>query len=320
MSGRLTASAMARAHACPASFALPQVQHQETKEARRGTWRHKFLQMVADGIPPADAIEEVPMDCRDECAGIDTRGIPPGGETEVPMAYDTRTGNARKLDTQDRNYDVAETEIPGTADLVLWADPVAPGGPDNRPIVIDWKGSIYGTDQTAVDAQLEFLGLMVARITGCDSVCVWAGFVGDNGAIGWRKRTLDWEDLAKVAARSKAALQAIQSKVAERASNERWVQDVTTGSHCRYCPAFVHCPAKRAVMEGWKAGEEPESFRPEQAGDAYLRAKDAERWAEYTKSVVKELVVMHGPLTLDGNRVVKLDARGALRIARNNDS
>lgn len=318
MSGRLTASAMARAHACPASFALPQVVSEQSHAASRGEWRHQYLQHVADGYDPSLLLEEIPADFREECAQIDTKAVPRGGKTEVAMAYDVVTGEARELPAvANRQYAVGATEIPGTADLVLW------GGTETQdyPCVVDWKGSVYGTDQVAAAAQLDLYALMIARIQGVDEAGIWLGFVGDDGQITWKKRTLDWEDLATVAQRAKTAHEAIADRIIDRYETEGfgardWTPDVATGSHCRYCPAFLHCPAKLQAVRGVIDAENTGLLTSREVAAAYLRAKDAEHWADVAKGAAREFVRLHGPADLGDGRDLRLDARGTLRITR----
>jgi hypothetical protein len=306
MPARLTGSGMARGHACPAAYALPIVRSLQSIYEARGSARHQYLQLIADGMPSLDALDLIDSAHRTECAGIDIRQVPRSGETEVPMAFNVRTSAARKLKCVDRrDYDQAgEDEIPGTADLIVWG---GVGMELDCPVVIDWKGSTYSTDPVQVDAQLDLYGLMAARIQGVENVGVWAGMVNNDGSIGWRKRRLSWEDLDAISTRARATVAAIENA---RSAAPGIVPDVATGAHCRHCPAFLACPATKVAVSLVLDGATDATV-----GAAYAASRVVLRLVKEVERVTRDYVSANGRTPIDEGREVLLDTRGALRIA-----
>lgn len=321
MPAALSASGLARAHACPAAFALPACSR-DGADARRGREIHLFLQALADGTPTDDALDLVPdPEVRAWCARIDRRQVPVGAESEVAMAYHVTTGQARKLGPAGhRDYgSLAAAEIPGTADLVGWASSIGGDGP--VPWVLDWKTVQFDHDAETSRPQLEFYALCVARITGAESVECRVRVVSEDGAIGdggtWR---LEWDDLARIAAQTRTALEAVRNARLERAAHEArsvapWTPDVGEGPACRYCPAFGACPGKRAAVAA-VLGSDPHGITEADAGVAHLRARDAITAAERVKDVVRLLVDQHGSLSTGDGRIVRRNGAGALVVVR----
>lgn len=305
MPAPFTASGAERARACPPSCALPSIDD-DTKAAWRGRARHRFLALIADGTPREDALSELSPDEREECAIIDTRSIPVGGETEVAMAFDVRTGKARRLeDAGGRHYRVTETEIPGTADLINW---------EPRLMVTDWKGCLWGQDPEAVNAQLNLYALMAARVVGVEDAECKVGTVGDDGGLGWRTWTLDWEDLATIAQRTRETHARIQAERV-KAQVPGYTPDVRIGVYCRYCPAKLHCPAQRAAVS-MMVGQDVPVVTPDNLGEAYGAALAAEYAAEQVRNAARRLIEEIGPVPLPDGRVVTLDSRRHLAVRR----
>lgn len=308
MSAAFSASGFFRADQCPPSCALPVADH-DTKAAGRGRARHKFLALIADGVPRDDALGELTSDERTECEGIDIRSVPIGGETEVAMAFDVVAGTARRLVVDGhRQYEVTDTEIPGTADLIEWPKD------HSRLAVIDWKGCLYGQDSDEVDAQLSLYGLMAARLIGVDEVKCRVGTIGDHGGIGWRSFVLDWEDLAAVAERARRTHARVQVE-RQRVRESGYTPDVKLGKHCRYCNAARYCPATIAMVRMFTTGNVPE-VTPENLADMYAGALAAEKAAGWARDRARELIERLGPLPLPDGRVVTLDRRRYLAVRK----
>lgn len=146
--------------------------------------------------------------------------------SECAFAYDVSTGVGRELGHVDRKYaGLAPYEIPGTVDLVIRGS--------GRAVVVDYK-SFEAVDAASENAQLATYALMVARTYGLDEVTVaivyLAGFHRPDVA------TLGPLDLDAHAQR----LRKLHGDVARAAADpERYL---STGKHCRYCPAFLSCP------------------------------------------------------------------------------
>lgn len=307
MSAHLSGSGLGRAKACPVAYALPQVRR-DSEDAARGRVVHQFLAEVVSGrLSSSVALELVPQEHKKLCAAIPMDGLP-RGRCEVALAYDVRTGRVRELGVIDRSYRVHEHEVPGTVDLVVDRD----GLP---PLVIDWKTG-HSVDPEEHRAQLEFYGLCVARLHGEDEVDVHLGAVGDDGAIAWTRWHLDLDTLVRIASDVRETWQKVQLARMDRSDHEAqnaapWMPDVTVGPHCRWCPAWEACPAKRAALLTVLNEKTIDDI-----GKAYAVAKDAEQWIENIRVATKEAVEMRGSLATPDGRIVKKDSRGHLRFAR----
>jgi hypothetical protein len=120
--------------------------------------------------------------------------------------------------------------------------------------------------------------------------------------------TLDVFALAEVAR--------VIRRVWDRVQAERQLttHDVTEGAHCRWCNAWLSCPAQlgsvRAVL-----GADIDALTPELTAEAYVRAKAAEKLVERIKRTTKTLVSERGPIAA-GSQTISLTSNKALRIAR----
>lgn len=304
MPATLSGSGIARAIACPAAYALPAVGSVASTDAARGSEVHAFLERIVDGESADVALEQVSDPAaRALCRLIDLRHVPVGAESEVAFAYDPATGRARRTKTeQHREYAVGEHEIPGTCDVV------------HGDLVLDWKTSRWDFDVESARPQLEFYALCLARSAGLATVRYRIAVISDDGAVGGPPEvTLDWEDLARIAARVRRAWERVQ---AARAAADV-TPDVAEGPHCRWCPAAVHCPAKRAAVAAVLGGD-PSTLTPADVGRALVVARDAIAAAERVKEVAKGLLEHLGldELPAGNGQAVRRDGRGALRIVR----
>lgn len=310
MPARLTGSGITRALQCPASFALPSVAR-DSKEASRGRQVHSYLEAIARGVDPAVAIESVDREHHAFCAAIDPRVIPPTARPEVAYTYDVQTGRAREIEVEGRAYPAGRYEIPGRLDLVV------PETADHRATVVDWKTNEYGFEVEQARPQLEFYALCVARVEGLEEIDCAIYVLGENVKDPWIRWTLDLTALARVASRVKETFQRVELERMDRDEYERthaarWVPDVVAGPHCRYCPAWDHCPAKRAAL----TAATPVVAEEIHLGDVLIRAQDLERWAKGMREAVKEQVETRGPQKTSDGRIAKIDNRGALKLVR----
>jgi len=303
VSATLSASGLARAHACAAAYALPAVHTPPSTHASAGSAVHAYLDAVQT-LSREQALAAVPEEHQTWCSAIDLAAIP-RGESEVALAYDVRTGRARRLATTERRYDLTSTEIAGTCDLYVPATQSTPAR------VIDWKtGTWAQRDPEQHRPQLAFYALALARVYALDEVRAEVVSVGDDGRVGvvasW---VFDVDALADVAAAVRATWDRVQSARATAPA----LLDVREGEHCRYCPAWQSCPAKlsgvRAVLDG------ADLATPEAIGRAYVRAADLERVAEQIRAAARE-AAQGGALPTGDGRVVVLDSRGRLALRR----
>lgn len=310
----LSGSGMPRARACPAAFALPTVTVPESTECSDGTSGHLFLSRIAQGWQHSQALLEAPEHLREFFASIDLAKIP-RGEPEVAFAYDVISGKARFLRPQrHREYDVSDTEIPGTADLIAW--PI-----DAEPLrIIDWKFPSSDHDTENTWPQLEFYALAASVLCSATDAQISIGIVNEDGSIGFHSRTLDWEDFARIATETTATWTRVIEARALREAHETecagpWMPDVTSGPHCQYCPAFVHCPGKRAAVAAF-LGTVPNVLTADDAGRAYASFKAAEKLGQDVHALVKTLLGERGELPTGDGQIVRLTRNGSVRISR----
>jgi len=210
----ISASAIPRLLACPASHRLPHHDYQST-HATAGSDRHAEAEAAADTGGELHPAVVALMVEGDQLA------------TECAFAYDCATDSARELGHVDRRYrDLAPYEIPGTMDLLI----LGPG----RAVVVDYK-SFAEVDPAERNTQIATYALMVARTYGLDEVTVAIVYL-----VGGRRpsiATLGPLDLDAHAAR----LRRLHVDVARPSAP-------VSGPHCRYCPAFLSCPVQHALI------------------------------------------------------------------------
>lgn len=302
-----TASKLALLERCPAAAALPAVWTEASDDMRAGTARHRFLQRARE-IGREEALAEVLADApwRAQCEAFDLDELP-AGDHEIAYAYDVAADRARCLGPWlDRAYDVAATEVSGTADLV------APPGPDRaRWLVVDFKGD-EEVEPAAVNAQLGFFALCLARLHGVDEVDVAIGYLGHGaGAIRWDRATLGPFDLEAVAARLGAIAAGIDAARALVAAGG--VPDVSMGLHCRRCPALLACPAQvaaaRALLSLPPTNEALAQASAEDAGAAWVQVKVLGELADRMRAVLAARAEVAGLPLPDGARLVPVEVR-----------
>jgi len=294
-----TASSLARVMACPASEALPHVVTESTRSADRGIAAHEYLYRLHNGEPVEDALAAVPEEHRAYCESIKITPVP-GAVAEVSVAYDVQRRRARLLGARGRRAYVtlSPSEIAGTCDLFV---------PD-RATVVDWKTThdINKLDVERYRPQLEFYALALARAHRLARIRYEVVAIDDAGQ--WQcveQRELDFEDMEEIADRLESAWRAVNDAI------EHVSRKVVEGDHCRYCPAWRACPAKRTVLEAIGGTPEP-------TGKTYLIVQELERWAKLGRDVLREALRVAGPLPIDEQHMLGLDRRGALQVFKIN--
>lgn len=309
MAAKLTGSSLERARHCPASHALSAVR-QDSAAAARGRGVHGYLELVASGADPGEALAGVADEARAVCEKIDPAQVP-HGEAEVAFAYHVRKGTARRTGAKGRAYGDEPGEVPGTVDLVMRDD-------TGRVVVVDWKTTRHTFDHQAARLQLEFYALCAAREAGDDRAGCAIAVITDDGAIAWDRWALDEEDLARVAALVRRVWEWVQQARAARAEHERtsaapWVPDVSRGAWCTYCPAQIYCPAFRAILS-LAAPELLDEVSEAAAAAAFERAQAFGVAEREIRGAVAAYHDAHGPITLPDGRFVGRDGRGSLRV------
>lgn len=253
---KLTYSGFERAKACIPSVLLPHVGSIRA-DSTAGTVKHRFLERVP-AVGRDAALAEVPEEFREACAVIDLSPLPaskPGQYApEVAFAYDLATDTARELgrgiDRKYREAGLRDGEIPGTLDSV--------GIDDDTVLVLDFKSGWGGHVQRAAENdQLRIGALAAARAYGKSRARVAIAHIPDDGDP-W----LDWAELDEMDLEAVAAeVRGLVARAAEEADRMGLAETPRTveGEHCRWCPAFPHCPAKMTLVRQL-ATESPEPF------------------------------------------------------------
>lgn len=207
----LSASSLWRVAACPASVVLPQVR-KAYADAEAGTRAHA-------------ALEATP---------------PPGSFPEVAYAYDVLTERAREVGRSiGRNYgELADSEIPGTADLVT----VQP----DHVLVEDWKSGIgYRVSPPASNLQLMHNGMCAALVQGKPRAIVQIVYLKSGEVL-----DAEWDifDFPAIKARLRDIWTRVQQARAAWAEGPKALvaTDLIADGEwqCWRCPAVKACPLK----------------------------------------------------------------------------
>jgi hypothetical protein len=145
-------------------------------------------------------------------------------------------------------------------------------------LVADFKTGHGRVTPARDNWQLRFLALAAARTYGCSSAHVALVYVHGE-EVRFDRASLSAFDLDAAA----ADLRQIVAQVvrADDAIAQRRVPNLALGDHCRYCPAFLLCPAQTALVRA--IAEQPGALHdevtslltPSSAAEAYRRLKAA---------------------------------------------
>ena len=294
-----TGSALDRCAVCPASEAYPHAKS-INPWASRGTVIHEYLARVPE-LGEEEALAEVPAEHRDACAAIPLERLPVGGlakaRAEVSYAFDTLTGSARVIGVgEGRQYAQVEPhEIPGTADVEVLAD-------DGETVIIyDYKTGYGHVPAVADNWQLRFYALCAARAHSRQRAVVVVVRVVD-GDVWMDRATLDELDLDVF----ETQLDEVMARVRE--TRELKAPKVTTGDHCRYCPAFSNCPEQRARVGAIVAQEPATEITVETAANAWTALKHARQYLDNIENAIKAFAAMES-VDLPNGKVLGLADR-----------
>ena len=299
-----SASAHERVIACPASHALPQV-HTTGAHAQRGTEIARYIRLVVGGASVEDAASTVDVEAwRETCRNLDWRrlvGDLSDVHGETAYALDTATSAVRVLGSNlGRNYPpTSATELVGTSDL----EGVRL---DGVPVVIDVK---TGREVTPVawNAQIRFFALVRHLLTGAPEVEGRIAYVAEDGSVRLDCHVFDVFDL-ETHGDELAELPARISRARELVVLGD-VPPVSSGSHCRYCPAKPACPrytalAREMVSEVTAIRDRLAAMSPEEQGEAWAKLRDVKALVDDIDHALKELAAQH-PIPLPNGQTVK---------------
>lgn len=322
----VTASALARLLRCTTSAALPAVIEPPGEDARRGTDGHSFLERwMRAGKDAAHAgLDTVPADWRRTFEKIDLdeilEYISPRAlgrqqmHAELAVAYNAATMTGRILgEGTGRDYStVSDEEIAGTADLVIR---------DGEGLFVgDYK---FGFEAVPVqdNAQLRFLLLALMSAWGYSEGRVGIVTIHDDGRHSIETERLSLLDLLPFNQRL--------ADLPEKVRRVKWAQkqhgelDVRPGDHCRWCPAWLRCPAKTGLVQlaasgtltklldpAWLDGAKKSwdeaivAATPDQVGQARVASEALVELAEHMKEQVRRAIYRMGEVPHpDGDRV-----------------
>jgi RecB family exonuclease len=303
MRRELSASGLHRALACPASAVLPHVR-ETSPAATRGTVIHRYLEAIARGAKPEQALEAVPSEHRTVCEAIDVGALPACDpetfRSEVALAFDTATGWARELGSGiSRAYaGLDPTEIPGTADVL--------GVGRESVYVADYKSGFRPVPPARDNLQLRFLALAACRAHDRPRAVVAIIRLREDGTAWYDQAELSVEDLADTEGQLRTLVAGIERVGEQVFAGE--TPAVTLGEHCSYCPAKTHCPAYTGLIRHLAQSpdevlEEISSrLTPELASQAYARLKVAEEALELAKKALQSYA-RETPIPLGGDMV-----------------
>lgn len=211
----VSASKVGLLRKCPGVRALAQ-EDTGNRYSLAGTSRHALLQQMLDG-------GRVP-------AGLPQWLVPFDVETEVPLAIDVATFQARRLPKtgKHRDYGGGPFDVFGTCDVL---------GASARVLFIgDFKGHEQ-LGRPRDNDQLRTLATMAVRLFDVDKVILWLAYCDDSDEP--RVTWYDYDEITANEARDYAPTLR-DLFVSGRALNP--------GAHCRWCNAWTNCPAVRGEL------------------------------------------------------------------------
>lgn len=239
---RLSASALERVLACPASAAMPAI-YSSGEDAIRGTQIGGFVRAVLGGTPIDVALGSVSPKWRDTCRSLDWRklvGDLHDVRGEMAYAIHPDTMEVRELGSNlGRNYPatpegwiVGTNDIEGTRTI------------DGTPVAIDIKS---GLEVTAAEEnpQIRFHALARHLMTGAPSVEGRIAYVREDGRVFLDAHPFDAFDLQAYADQMADGRDRMRRAVERFAAGEPLA--VSSGGWCKYCPAMAACPRYTAL-------------------------------------------------------------------------
>jgi hypothetical protein len=230
----------------------------------------------------------VPEEHREECAQIDTEGLPTGLASEVAFSWNWVTGEAMELGRGlHRDYSKAgSTSICGTIDVL--------GVSEGACYVGDFKGPSFV--KTKDNPQLLFAAMCAAKVHKKGEVLT--EIIGIQGGSNRRYSvTVDEFDLDEFEAMLRGAIEMMLAiKAGELQPN------FNEGTHCKYCPAFASCPAKTRLIRQLIDDPGIPTLTPENAQRGYEKWQQVKEIAARLSSAFHAYAKEH-PIDLGNGRV-----------------
>jgi hypothetical protein len=293
-----TGSSLDRAEACAASFVLPQAKEPASEASEFGTAVHKFMARARE-VGRDEALAEIAVDATHYsfCEQIPWDKLPQGGRAEIAFAYNYETGEGRELGElkEARAYDVTDSEIAGTADLV--------GVVDATLHVYDWKWGYRTLTPAARALQLLFLAIAGVKAYDLDGARIAFFRLADDGKFFVDEAYIDAFDLELVADRLAGLMRRLYAAAQRVEAGE--VLDVELGPHCQFCQAKASCPGQTSAalaVAGYKA---PTELTPEIAAQAWAALELYDDISERARKQLREFAKL-APIPLPGGKEMRV--------------
>jgi hypothetical protein len=230
-----SASNLQRSMKCCASNIIPIRVSTENERAERGTWLHKYIELIIGGKLPEAAIYYIPEEYKDACRRTDVSFLTGlhDVQSEVSFAVDFNTGDVRYLGQGlNRDYpELGESEFSGTLDIYAKRD--------NKAVLIDMKSGMMTTPAES-NAQIWFGAYALHKLYNHDSVESSLLYLreGEENVFDHYKFT----DFKSIFAEF--------NRYYNRLAKEEWRYvhggqlNLVEGTWCEYCPSAIACPSK----------------------------------------------------------------------------
>lgn len=298
-----TASALERVLACPSGQVLPAV-HDTSEYAERGTQIARFTRSVIAGTSVDVALQAVREEWRDTCRHLEWRklvGDLSEVRGEVAYAFDTASWETTELGVNiGRRYPLLNpTQIAGS-------DDIEGVRMDGVPVVRDVKS---GQEVTAAqdNPQVKFFALVRMLRTGASEVEAGLRYVREDGRVFADDHVFTAFDLECFADELGEMVERVAAARQRMLSGERL--DVSSGPHCRFCPALSACPkytalAKSMLPELDTIAARIGAMSPEAQGRAWVKAKEIETLLDSVLGSLKA-IAKQSAIPIVGGKLVK---------------
>lgn len=303
------ASSLERLLKCPSSGALAQIESNPGEASSAGTAGHRFLELVLKGCGTPSALKEVPEEHHEMCKRIDLDAVGILNSfdcgVEVSFHYDAGTRTATDVKPFDPE---PNNSVTGTADRVCF-DPEA-----EQLTVTDWKfGRPEYTTPARHNYQLRFYALaaMLASQVTIERVVVQLGFVDqDTGSVSYDRYEPTLDELTGLMDLIEEALK--MRKQAQERMKLGITPDVVEGSHCHFCPAHNHCPAKVSLIHQFSQGlvlQHKGDITSEKVGAAYIKVQTIKKAISDFEKQLGHWVRTNGDVPLPNGRTLGMRTR-----------
>jgi hypothetical protein len=264
-----TGSQISRVIRCPGSQGLPHVRSVGGEPQELGNAVHTYLCSISEGVNPiraAECIEEsYTKEAADVCREIDLDLLKDvlAGTAEVSLAYSSKSGGRVLGTSLGRDYSgVKPGEIAMTIDVLIVGD--------DYVIVLDFKTG--RTDLGPAKKSDQLLPAAVAAASAYNKPKAFGGYIYLRDGNQWRDMA-EWDAFDLEAYASKMERMEEELSIVEATVAKGQTPDVTTGNHCKFCPAWNACPAQKSLAIELATGNDAAPFN-----QALSRGLMAEAW------------------------------------------